>query len=408
MRNSDAAKPVAVRSHVGDAARDAAGDDAGGVRATFSGDGRSPVRNGLARLAGGIQKVRRAQQDSWTVPGGRERASGPGDADGGAVWTHRGVKDAFGPRFDTAVDADGYAWWYIDALSDDGRSGLTLIAFVGSVFSPYYALSRRFGKTDPNQHCAINVALTGDSVYRWSMTERSKRSMRRGARELVIGSSRLDWNGKSLVADIDETTAPIPRRLKGRIELHPTALTEAVVPLDSAGRHHWSPIAPLSRVDVHMEHPSLSWSGFAYLDSNFGSAPLETAFRQWSWSRTIEQGRTRVLYDVTQASGDETALALEFDERGTARAIEVPQIALLPPTKWRVPRSARGDRPELARIISTWEDGPFYARSLIKTSIGGQRVLAVHESLSLERFSRPIVQAMLPFRMPRRGILPKP
>ncbi|MCK7475445.1 MAG: hypothetical protein MZV49_22675 [Rhodopseudomonas palustris] len=29
-------------------------------------------------------------------------------------------------------------WWYIDAISDDGTEGLTIITFVGSVFSPYY------------------------------------------------------------------------------------------------------------------------------------------------------------------------------------------------------------------------------------------------------------------------------
>ena len=45
--------------------------------------------------------------------------------------------------FDTPVAPGGYAWWYIDALSDDGRCGLTIIAFIGSVFSPYYALARR-------------------------------------------------------------------------------------------------------------------------------------------------------------------------------------------------------------------------------------------------------------------------
>ena len=43
--------------------------------------------------------------------------------------------------FDQPVAPGGYAWWYVDALSDDGRHGLTIIAFVGSVFSPYYAWS---------------------------------------------------------------------------------------------------------------------------------------------------------------------------------------------------------------------------------------------------------------------------
>ncbi|MEO0034874.1 MAG: hydroxyneurosporene dehydrogenase CrtC, partial [Pseudomonadota bacterium] len=51
--------------------------------------------------------------------------------------------DRGGPRFDLPVPASGYAWWYIDAISDDGRHALTLIFFLGSVFSPYYAWARR-------------------------------------------------------------------------------------------------------------------------------------------------------------------------------------------------------------------------------------------------------------------------
>ena len=56
----------------------------------------------------------------------------------------------------------------------------------------------------------------------------------------------------------------------------------------------------------------------------------------------------------------------------------------------------------LASVLSTWEDAPFYARSALETTLFGERVEAVHESLSLTRFVSPIVQWMLPFRMPRR------
>jgi len=38
---------------------------------------------------------------------------------------------------------------------------------------------------------------------------------------------------------------------------------------------------------------------------------------------------------------------------------------------------------------------------VLSASLLGERVEAVHESLSLERFRLPVVQAMLPFRMPR-------
>ncbi len=247
----------------------------------------------------------------------------------------------------------------------------------------------------------MNVALTGRNGHRWAMTERDEASLARSARELTIGPSRMSWNGQSLIADIDEVTAPIPRRLRGRITLHPAALTDTLVPLDLGCRHTWSPIAPVARVEVALTEPSLTWKGLAYLDSNFGSAPLSTEFKHWSWSRTIEPDRTRVLYDVTGRRDAAASLALEFDRHGHGHPIVAPPVATLPSTRWRVKRTTRADSASRARVIETWEDGPFYARSLVETRLGGKPVMAVHESLSLDRFSRPIVQAMLPFRMPR-------
>ncbi len=64
-------------------------------------------------------------------------------------------------EFDRPVPPSGYAWWYVDALSDDERHGLTLIVMIGSVFSPYYAQARRGGPTNPEEHSALNVALYG-------------------------------------------------------------------------------------------------------------------------------------------------------------------------------------------------------------------------------------------------------
>jgi carotenoid 1,2-hydratase len=52
-------------------------------------------------------------------------------------------------------------------------------------------------------------------------------------------------------------------------------------------------------------------------------------------------------------------------------------------------------------VISTLEDTPFYARSVVRTRLLGEPVTAMHESLSLDRFSALWVQAMLPFRIPR-------
>jgi carotenoid 1,2-hydratase len=67
-----------------------------------------------------------------------------------------------------------------------------------------------------------------------------------------------------------------------------------------------------------------------------------------------------------------------------------------------VRRLTRADAGHRAAVAQTLEDTPFYARSLVTTHLAGQPVQAVHESLALDRFANPIVQAMLPFRMPRR------
>ena len=75
-------------------------------------------------------------------------------------------------------------------------------------------------------------------------------------------------------------------------------------------------------------------------------------------------------------------------------------IALAPDMDW-------WNRAQLSAAVTvlgrTLEDTPFYARSELETSLGGRRMAAVHESLSLERFSSPLVQTMLPFRIRRGG-----
>ncbi|MBC7436164.1 MAG: carotenoid 1,2-hydratase [Bdellovibrionales bacterium] len=314
------------------------------------------------------------------------------------------------PAFDLRVPPAGYAWWYLDALSDDGRHGLTLIAFIGSVFSPYYASARRRGQglADPENHCAMNVALyagPGSGAPKaWCMTERGRRAVERTASTLQIGPSGLTWDSSTLTAQIHETSVPWGRRMRGTVRLHPHALLGSPYPLDDAARHRWCPIAPSARVEVEMESPGLNWSGTAYLDCNHGDRPLEQDFQRWDWSRTALSGqRSAVLYDVTRRDGSAMSLALAFDGQGGATRFTPPPACTLAPTAWRVPRATRSDASQPVQVAQTLEDSPFYARSILQTHLLGEPATAVHESLCLQRWARPVVQLMLPFRMPRRG-----
>jgi carotenoid 1,2-hydratase len=267
------------------------------------------------------------------------------------------------------------------------------------VFSPYYAWS---GRKDPLNHCAVNVALYGPKAKRWSMTERGRGSVTREAHALAIGPSALVWDGTALAINIDEVTVPFPSRLRGAVRLVPHGLNAQTFPLDASSRHAWRPIAPSASVAVDFSHPGLRWKGSGYLDTNAGDEPLEAAFRSWTWSRaSLSNDGAAILYDARRKDGSDLSLALRFDRSGRYESMAAPAIAQLPKTRWRIERHTRSDD-AAARVLRDFEDTPFYSRSLIESRLFSERVASVHESLSLIRFSQPIVRAMLPFRMPRR------
>ena len=151
-----------------------------------------------------------------------------------------------------------------------------------------------------------------------------------------------------------------------------------------------------------MAQPDLRWSGTGYFDHNRGDASLESTFRRWDWSRAATPDGTAVLYDLETRGGDTCSLAILFDpERGVVD-FAPPQAVDLPKTLWRVGRGTRAEG-GAARVVRTLEDGPFYARSILETTLLGHRSEAIHESLSLDRFRNPVVKTFLPWRMPRKG-----
>ncbi len=297
------------------------------------------------------------------------------------------------------IAPNGYAWWYVDALSDDGAYAMTAIAFIGSVFSPYYARARRRGGGDPLNHCALNVALYGARGNRWAMTERGSGQVERQSSLLAIGPSSVRWTGSSIEMNIDEICAPVPRRLRGTLRVQPETLQAESFALDEPGLHSWTPFAPRARIEVHMQDPDVNWSGIGYFDHNHGTAPLEDAFESWTWSRLSLADRTAVVFDTKPRAGEPRTLALQYRSGMGAERIDAPGERALPRTRWGLARSARCG--EDARLVRTLVDAPFYSRSQLDVRLQGISAPAIHESLSLARFRTRWVQALLPFRMPR-------
>lgn len=336
-----------------------------------------------------------------TAPGSDALTPAAWQRTAGGLLEHDDPALSAGPRFDRRVGDDGYVWWYVDAFSEDRTYGLTLIAFIGSVFSPYYATARRAGPADPREHVALNVALYGRGGKRWAMTERARGSLRQAATTLVIGPSSLHWDGRCLRISLDELTAVFPQRLRGEVRVFPEAIGTRTFGLDAAGHHRWWPIAPRAAVEVALPEPGLAWRGLGYLDCNHGDAPLERDFVAWDWSRSMKRSGATVFYDVVRRDGVEAGLALEFDAAGPPRPVPAPPAVQVRRTLWGLPRRTRTDAGTRAAVVTTLEDGPFYARSVVRARVHGEAVTAVHESLSLDRFNARWVQGLLPYRMPR-------
>jgi carotenoid 1,2-hydratase len=276
---------------------------------------------------------------------------------------------------------------------------------VGSVFSPYYRRAWQRGRASADEHCAINVCLYSPGAGRWTMTERGRRHVQRDARQFRVGPSALRWDGDGLEITIDEVANPLPRRVRGRVRVRPQGLSTYVAALDDAGRHRWGPIAPCARAEVELDAPGLRWQGHAYLDSNEGDEPISEPFTTWDWMRApLDDGSSVVVYDIGQRHGRaDRHIGVRFWPDGRTGLVPLPARQSLARTGWQVARHVRNASDTAACVVRTLEDTPFYARSLVRTELAGQSVVAMHETLSATRFAHPVVQALLPWRMPRRA-----
>ncbi|MFB2552388.1 carotenoid 1,2-hydratase [Ensifer soli] len=288
-----------------------------------------------------------------------------------------------------------------------------MIAFVGSVFSPYYHWS---GRRRPDNHVAFNVALYTPEGNVWAMTERGAAALDIADDAIGIGQSRMAVEADgTLSIRFDETALPwpgqrlLPRRIAGTITLAPEAAGGPAVALDGAGDHLWAPRMPAGRATVVCDLlPGGGWQGHGYHDWNMGRRPLEQDFSGWDWARgrVAETGETLILYDARLADGTRRAFGLR---QPAGMAATAPEVFALPPRQslprgfWGVPVSVAcdpGTQPGLRRRL---EDTPFYTRALVDVRLAGRSVRLMHETLDCRRLAHPLVRLMLPFRMPRRG-----
>ncbi|MEM9550782.1 MAG: carotenoid 1,2-hydratase [Pseudomonadota bacterium] len=284
-------------------------------------------------------------------------------------------------------------------MSDCGTRAVSVIGFIGSVFSPWYRWS---GRRNPQNHVCINVATYGPGG-RFTMTDRGASALRQTASRLEVGPSMMRWDGDMLVIDIDEVSGPpLINRIRGQIRVMPSAITDVELPLTPDDAHIWRPFAPTARIEVDIARPGWQWHGHGYFDANFGTRALEEDFDYWTWGRFPTQGSATCFYDAKRRDGSDLAAAFQFGSDGTSRTIELPPKARMRRSLWTVARDTRADAGYEPKQVLNMLDAPFYSRSAVRTRIDGQETVGIHEALDLRRFRSPWLKPMLAVRVPRR------
>ncbi|MEL6466501.1 MAG: carotenoid 1,2-hydratase [Pseudomonadota bacterium] len=277
---------------------------------------------------------------------------------------------------------------------------MSVIGFIGSVFSPWYRWS---GRKNPQNHVCINVATYGKGG-RFTMTDRGTSALRQTASRFQVGPSMMRWVDNHLVIDIDEISSPpLISRIRGQIRVLPTAITDVELPLTNDDAHIWRPFAPRARIAVDIDRPGWQWAGEGYFDANFGTRALEEDFSYWTWGRYPTGRGATCFYDATRRDGSELAAAFHFEKDGQAKNIPLPPKAPMRRSLWAVKRETRGDAGAKARQVQNMLDAPFYSRSAVETTLGGERTTGVHEALDLTRFRSPLLKPILAVRVPRRS-----
>jgi carotenoid 1,2-hydratase len=406
MQSNHLRPPAAFRPDLSKGAMPRTSDDARGLCPPVSRVGRVTLRAEPRGDDGDAKAAAMRDPDQESILGGRGNSSGGWGPDGGALRPARGRGDDQAPNFNIDVPPNGYAWWYIDGFDPQTGRAISIIAFIGSVFSPWYKWS---GRKEPQNNVCLNVATYGPGG-RFTMTDRGRAALGQTQHSLTIGPSSVTWDDteKCLRIKIDEISSlPLISRIRGTVTLRPKGITQVELPLTAQGTHIWRPFAPSADIDVDLDMPGWTWSGHGYFDANFGTRALEQDFNYWTWARFPVQGGAKCFYDLELRDGTHEQHALHFDTQGIGQQIKAPP----PPTKfsrslWAVARNTRCDQGKRPKQVKSLLDAPFYSRAMVETTLLGETTTGVFEALDLHRFRNPAILAMLAVRVPRRASWP--
>lgn len=286
-----------------------------------------------------------------------------------------------------------FSWWYAD-LTDGEGNGVVCIWSYGLPFLPGYAKSVR----DGNSPAAESRPCLVVSVYRegrewfYLMSELSTDECEWGDDSWRFGRSRflLDRAGR-LDAHIDMDIPGTPDRFQATMTLNGCIRQSSAEEARSVV-HTWEPVL-LGKVTGSfsggVSDTQLSFTGRGYHDRNGGNCGMhELGIERWRWMRLSMPERDIVLYLLDPESGqDSVLLAYEIDAQGqmSERVVRSVRHTRLK-WSWMGPRwpertnvELEGMEPIEVTHTHLVDSGPFYQRSLVAASMGGEQGFGIAE-----------------------------
>jgi carotenoid 1,2-hydratase len=306
-----------------------------------------------------------------------------------------------GIPFDAPIAENGYRWFRIACVSDDAEHVLVIMAMLGNPFSPAYRKARALavrsgsGPVNPLSFSTMNIALSGAHTF-WGMNEID--AVKRSAFALTIGKSMMIAAADRLIVPLDEQAATGKGRLRGEVEVELGTLSSRAFDLTDEKKHSWAPIRQGARCQVRLKEPALSFVGSAFVDTNYGTEPLETSIVRWTRSEAYADAGTAWLsFESQSARGNHELNLISLDQSVERTTFAAPPLALKK-SRFGLQSSVRLD--EITRV-TVLEDTPFYVRNLIVGRQGPHDVRVFHEHVDLTRFKAGWMQALIPLAMRR-------
>jgi carotenoid 1,2-hydratase len=295
-----------------------------------------------------------------------------------------------GPELpETLLDVPGgFAWWYLDAVNDEG-DGLVLIWSFGLPFLPGYRASGEAPRGWPSLSLAV-YRSGRPAFYVLQQYAPEEASWQPEAERWTFGKTSIHRRREDgelrLVAEID-CEVPGIAHARGQVAVSgPLRVPSDGEPAPEAEPlHDWSVIAANPDVRAHLEldGAAFDFAGRGYHDRNGGRLPLwDLDCRRWCWGRVPrDDGGARIYYVLWPESAEApTCLGLDVSADGRTTAAEVTvqtggERGNLMGT--RLPRSLRLESAGRPWLTIEREDrvdhGPFYTRCIVEASGPGIR-----------------------------------